>query len=147
MHELGKIELKLVIFARRVGTLDLTELALKACIHHFLGFLPGKRAYVPIVFVVDEFEKMREGIAVLEAHATAMTDLKCTQNLFVERLSIPVFLFRGVVGQAVGGQIRNIFLCTHDDTPQSSRPEWPNHVVVFEKSLPNKTPGYDVRGM
>lgn len=102
VDEPREVELELVARLRCVGTLDLAELALEARVHDLTRLLRAELADVAVVPVVDEREELREAVAVLEAHAAAVTDLEDPLDLLVERLSLPVVRVRGVVREPIG---------------------------------------------
>ncbi len=81
MNQLRKVELKFMVIARSIRTFHFAELALKTRLHDRPGLLVGQPLHTPVVFVVDQIEEHREGVAVLEAHTTAMADLKNAGNL------------------------------------------------------------------
>ena len=62
---------------------------------------------IAVVVVVHEREQQRETVAVLEAHATALTDFKGAVDFVGQALWVPVDLVRRVVGQARGGGVRD----------------------------------------
>src|SRR5262249_31670619 len=76
MNQLREVDLKLVLVARRVGTLDLAQLALKAEVHHLSLLSMGEAMDVAVVALVDQLEQRRKRFAVLEAHPAAVTDLE-----------------------------------------------------------------------
>ena len=108
VDQLREVQLELVAVAHRVGTLDLTQLALEALVHHLRCLGIGDGAHVAVVVVVDERKQRRERIAVLEAHPAAVTDLECAVDLCLKRVGVPVDVFRGVVGQARGRGVRDV---------------------------------------
>ena len=105
VHQLGEVEEVLVLVAHGVRALDLAQLALEALVHHLGGLGLGDLADVAVVAIVDEGEQRREAVAVLEAHAAAVTDLEGALDLLGERTSVPVHGFRRVIGQAVSGGV------------------------------------------
>ena len=89
VDQLGEVELELVLVTRRVRALDLAELALEAGVHHRLLLRGGDLLDVAVVPLVDGLEEQREAVAVLEAHAAAVTDLEGAVDLAGQRLRLP----------------------------------------------------------
>ena len=81
MHQLREVELKLVPDARRVRTLHFAQLALEALIHDAVGLVRRDLARIAFVLLIQELEQVRERIAVLEAHATAIAQLEGALDL------------------------------------------------------------------
>src|SRR6187200_1987595 len=113
MDQLGKIELKLVSVPRRVGALHLAQLALKASVHHLPRFGSRDLAHVTIVAFIDEAKQRGERIAVLEAHATAVTHLEDTGDLLIQPLLVPVPRLTRVVAEPWRWLVRNSALFGH----------------------------------
>jgi hypothetical protein len=105
VYETGKVELKLVAFTRCIRALNLTELALKAGTHDPFGLFRGDSTDVALVPVVEEIEKNREAVAVLEAHPASVADLEGTCDFLGESLRLPVPLVFRIVTQALSGLI------------------------------------------
>jgi hypothetical protein len=103
VDQLGEVELPGVLVARRVRALHLAELALEAGVHHLHRLLGRDPVGVAVVLLVDGLEEEREAVAVLEAHAAAVTDLEGALHLGVDRLRLPVDLVGGVVGEPGSG--------------------------------------------
>jgi hypothetical protein len=97
VHHLWKIESKLVALALGVGTLDFTQLALKAGVHDGFGLVRVNASDVAVILFVQQREESREAVAVLEAEAASVTDLERALDLFVKRGGFPIFLFRGII--------------------------------------------------
>src|SRR5205823_15103269 len=96
VDERGEVELELVPFAARVRALDLAELALEAEVHDTVGLRGRHAAHVAPVLLVDETEEGREGVAVLEAETTPVTDLVRALDLLGVRGSCLVLRFRRI---------------------------------------------------
>ena len=108
VHQPREVELELVLVPGGVGALHLAELALEAVVHDRLGLGLGQLADVPVVGVVDQPEELGEAVAVLEAHAAAMTDLEGPGDLHLQRRRVPVPGVAGVVAQPLGGLVRDV---------------------------------------
>ena len=123
VDELREVELELVLVARGVGALHLAQLALEAGVHHAVGLAGGDLVDVALVLLVDQLEQDREAVAVLEAHAAAVTQLEGARQLLLQRLGVPVLRLFGIVGEAVGRLVRDRLVGGggHDDDRPRSR--------------------------
>tara|TARA_B100000029_G_scaffold357763_1_gene350536 strand:- start:435 stop:821 length:387 start_codon:yes stop_codon:yes gene_type:complete len=83
MDECRKVQLELMAQVRRVGALHLAELALEARIEHLVPLSERDLAHVAIVVFVEDSEEALEAIAVLKAHAAAVTDFEDARDLGV----------------------------------------------------------------
>jgi len=85
VDQLGKIELKFVLFAGGVGTLHFTQFALKAQLHQFFDVV-GRQLENVLVLVIDQFEHDRKQVAVLKTHSATVTQGKRSSDFFVQIL-------------------------------------------------------------
>jgi hypothetical protein len=107
VDEPREVELELVAVARRVRALDLAQLALEAEVHDAVRLRRVEPLRVAVVLPVYLFVERREGVAVLEAHATSVADLEDARRLLAQRARVPVDRLGRVVREPVGGLVRD----------------------------------------
>src|SRR6059036_1101847 len=112
LHQTWKIQFELVSVALAVGTLDLTELTLKARVHHFGCLGSGDLPNIAVLPVYGG-KKTRKAVTVFEAETAPVADLEGPPDLLVERLRIPVFCFRGIIGEPVCGLVGDVLRLFH----------------------------------
>ena len=102
----GEVEQEFVLLARRVGALDLAQLALETGVQGRVQGGDGQALNVAVLGI-NGIEEDRKGAAVLEAHAAAVADFDGPFKLDLHLSSVPVDLVGGVVGQPIGGHERS----------------------------------------
>ena len=90
VDELGEVERERVPVARRVGAVDLAQLALEAVVHHPGGLARGERAGVAAMILIGAREQPGEAVAVLEAEAAPGADVEHAFDLLAEGSLVPV---------------------------------------------------------
>jgi hypothetical protein len=102
MDQARKVELELVLLARRVRTLHFAELALEARGNDAIDVPTVDALNIPVVLAVEKVEQGREAVAVLEAQPTAVAELKSPFDLAAEQCRVPVPWLFGIVGESLG---------------------------------------------
>ena len=101
-----EVELELVAVIRRVGALDVTELALVAGVDHAPGFCRRELPDVPLV-PLDGFEQLGERRAQVEAKPAAVADVEDPLQFLLERAGVPIDGHIRVVGKTRAGRSFN----------------------------------------
>ena len=107
MNQFWEIELEFMSVTRGIGTLDLTEFALKAGIHDLLDVFSPKTGNSSVMLFVNQSEEIRKGIAVFKTHPATVAYLEGPVDFLPEERSVPVFGFFRIVSGSFVRKVRN----------------------------------------
>jgi hypothetical protein len=101
-----KVQFELVTLSLGVGTLGVTELALKALVDDLIDFFARQPAN--IARGVDRVEKRGERLTELEAHPAAVAEVERTIDFRLHGFGVPVLRLVRVVRQTFGWRVTDV---------------------------------------